>query len=184
MSFTSDLTINSSHIPISAAINNNLTQEPIFLHRQDLEWLIEEFVVDLVKWQEIIFYEVIKMYLIMVDEDSLPSRVQSTWTNWLSQVPIFGFNSGKYNLNMVKYYFVKTIPDSSNVKVAKKDNSYMFLIAPQFKFLDVRNYLAPSLSYDGWCKANGCLIEKLVFLYEWLDDYHTLLHLGPVSYKA
>ena len=102
------LTINSSHIPISVAINSSLTQEPIFLHNQDLERLIQEFIAELVGWQEIIFDDVVKMYP-MADEESLPSRVGSAWTNWLSQVPVFGFNSRKYNLNMVKYYFVKTI---------------------------------------------------------------------------
>ena len=128
LSVTSGLMINISHIQISVAINDSLTGEPSFLHNQDPEWLIEEFVAELVKQREIIFDEVIKMYL-MVDEDSLPSRVQSTWTNWLSQVPVFGFNSGKYDLNMVKYYFVKTISHFiSNFKATKKDNSYMFLI--------------------------------------------------------
>ena len=32
LSVTSDLTISSSHIPISVAINDSLTREPIFLH--------------------------------------------------------------------------------------------------------------------------------------------------------
>ena len=63
----------------------------------------------------------------MVDEDSFPSRVRSTCTNWVSQVPVFGFNRRKYVLNMVKYYFVKTISDLSDIKVAKKDNSYMYI---------------------------------------------------------
>ena len=129
--------------------------EPIFLHNQDPEWLIEEFVVELVSWHNIIFDEVTKMYPV-VDEDSLPSQLQYAWTNWISQVPLLGFSSKKYDLSMVKYYFVKTMSNLSNVKAAKKDNSCMFLITPQFKFPDVRNYLAPGLSYDGWCKASGC----------------------------
>ena len=57
----------------------------------------------------------------------------------------------------------------NDVAVAKKDNSYMFLITPKFKFLDVKNYLAPGLSLDDWCRANKCQVEKLVFPYEWLD---------------
>ena len=71
----------------------------------------------------------------------------------------------------------------NDVTVTKKDNSYMFLMTPSFKFLDVRNYLAPGLSYDGWCKANGCKVSKLIFPYEWLDDYNKLRHVGPVEYK-
>ena len=71
----------------------------------------------------------------------------------------------------------------NDVTITKKDNSYMFLMTPRFKFLDVKNYLPPGLSYDGWCKANGCAIEKLAFPYEWSDDYDKISHIGPVEYK-
>ena len=47
LNVTSDLMINSSHIPINVVINDSLTQEPIFLHNQDPEWSIEEFVAEL-----------------------------------------------------------------------------------------------------------------------------------------
>ena len=71
---TSDLIIDSSHIQISVAIDDSLTHKLIFLHSQDLEQLIEEFIAELVRSQKIIFDEVTKMYP-MVDEDSLPSQV-------------------------------------------------------------------------------------------------------------
>ena len=77
LSVISDLTINSSQILIGVVINDSLTQDPIFLHNLDLEQLIDEFVAELVRWQEIIFHKVVKMYP-MVDEDSLPSRVRTT----------------------------------------------------------------------------------------------------------
>ena len=165
LSVTSDLMINSLHILISVVINNSVTRELIFLHNRESEWLIKEFVAELDIQQEIIFDEVVKMYP-MVDENSLPPGVQSAWLNWVSQVLVFEFNSGMHDLNKVKYDFDKTISNLSYVNVAKKDNSYMFLITPQFKFLDVRNYLAPGLSYDDWCKANRCEMQKFVFPYE------------------
>jgi len=31
----------------------------------------------------------------------------------------------------------------------------MFIITPEFKFLDVINYLGPGTSYDKWVKAYG-----------------------------
>ena len=71
----------------------------------------------------------------------------------------------------------------TDVKVAKKDNSYMFLMTPSFKFLDVKNYLAPGFGLDGWCRVNGCAISKLVFPYKWLDNYNKLSHIGPVGYE-
>ena len=58
----------------------------------------------------------------------------------------------------------------------------MFLATSKFKFLDVKNYIGPGLSYGAWCKSMGCRLQKLMFLYEWLDGYEKLSHVGPVSY--
>ena len=69
------------------------------------------------------------------------------------------------------------------ISVAKKENSYMFLTTSKFKFLDVLSYLTPGLSFDEWCKANNCAVQKLIFLYEWLDSYEKLYHIGPVQYE-
>ena len=55
---------------------------------------------------------------------------------------------------MVKEYFVKEISDNDecneDVFAAKKENNHMFLTIPKFKFLDVKNYIGPGLSYDAW----------------------------------
>ena len=51
------------------------------------------------------------------------------------------------------------------------------------KFLDVKNYVVPGLSYDVWCKSMGCKLQKLMFPYKWLDSYKKLSHVGPVSYE-
>ena len=180
---TSDLTINSQHVPVSVAINDNLMNEPIFLEDSDPEALIQEFLEEIQRRQELISKEVWRLYP-MRDEGSIPKSVRERWTEWVEQVPVLGFNSGRYDINMIKEYFVRSLSDISNVTVAKKDNSYMFLMTPKLKFLDVRNYLAPGLSYAGWCKANGCALEKLFFPYEWLDSYEKLNHLGPVPKEA
>ena len=58
---------------------------------------------------------------------------------------------------------MKDLAEISNVNVAKKENSYMFLSLPNFKFLDIKSYLAPGLSYDAWCRAYGTELQKLVF---------------------
>ena len=180
---TEDLKINSAHIPVSVAINDNLTNEPTFLENSDPEALIKEFLEEILRKQELISKEVWRLYF-MQDEESIPKSVRKKWGEWVNQVPVLGFNSGKYDINMTKEYFVRSLSDISDVKVAKKDNSYMFLTTPTLKFLDVRNYLAPGLSYDGWCKANGCNLEKLIFPYEWFDSYEKLSHIGPVPKEA
>ena len=44
---TEELTITSKHVPVSVAINDNLTNEPVFIVDQDPENLINSFMVDL-----------------------------------------------------------------------------------------------------------------------------------------
>ena len=119
----------------------------------------------------------------MVDKESLHERVQEMWARWVNQVPVFGFNSGKYDLNLVMKHSVKTLSNMNDVTVTKKDNSYMFLMTPSIQFLDLKNYLVPGLSYHSCCKVNGCRVQTLIFPYEWLEDYDKLRHVGPVEYE-
>ena len=119
----------------------------------------------------------------------LPDGVKKEWKQWVNQVPVINFNSGKYDLNMVKKYFVQNISYNKegecneDVFAAKKENNRMFLTTPKFKFLDVKNSIGPGLSYDAWCESMGCRLQKLVFPYEWLDSYEILSHVAPVSYE-
>ena len=59
----------------------------------------------------------------MMHAVSLPKYIQSTWTDWVNQVVIFGFNSGKYDLNLVKELFIRMQSDMSDISVVKKDNT-------------------------------------------------------------
>ena len=91
----------------------------------------------------------------------------------------------KYDINVIKEFFVERIAENVNekIKVAKKDNNYMFLTTSKFKFIDIKNFLAPGMSYAKWCKSLDCGLEKLVFPYEWLTGYDKLSHVGPVAHE-
>ena len=192
---TDELTITSKHIPVSVAINDNLTKKPSFIVDEDPENLIKRFREDLRERKRKIAEKVDSLYPLpggdeeSDDEESggervrLPRKVRNLWKDWVNQVPVFGFNSGRYDINMIKEYFVKNLSKISDVTVAKKENSYMFLSLPQFKFLDIKSYLAPGLSYDAWCRAYGCDLQKLTFSYEWFDSFEKLNHKGPVKYE-
>ena len=180
---TEELTITSKHVPVSVAINDNLTNEPVFIVDQDPENLINSFVEDLQERQRKIAQVVESLYLQPESGEDGEEKENPIWRNWVNQVPVFGFNSGRYDINMIKEYFVKYLAKISDVKVAKKENSYMFLSLPNFKFLDIKNYLAPGLSYDAWCRAYGCELQKLAFPYEWFDSFDKLNHKGPVKYE-
>ena len=182
---TEELVITSRHVPVSVAINDNLTNEPVFIVDQDPGNLINSFMEELKKRQIKIAQMVESLYPQPEsdDDDGEEKKENPIWRNWVNQVPVFGFNLGRYDLNMIKEYFVKNLSIISDVDVAKKENSYMFLSTPNFKFLDIKNYLAPGLSYDAWCRAYGCELQKLAFPYEWFDSFEKLNHKGPVKYE-
>ena len=183
---TSDLTYKSRHIQLSVGISDSFTNKAVYCVDADPKKLVQKFMGVLQdKWLTIT--ENVKAKLpFPVDFDMLPIKVRDEWNSWYNQVPVFGFNSGSYDIPLIKEYFVKILSDNTkeHVFVAKKENNYMFLTTEKFKFLDIKNYLAPGLSYDGWCKAYGCNLQKLVFPYEWLDSFERLEHVGPVSYDA
>ena len=185
---TEELTITSRHVPVSVAINDNLTNEPVFIVDQDPGNLNNSFMKELRARQRIIAEATESLYPQPESDeeekdDGEEKKENPIWRNWVNQVPVFGFNSGRYDINMIKKYFVKNLAIISDVNVAKKENSYMFLSTPKFKFLDIKNYLAPGLSYDAWCRAYGCELQKLAFPYEWLDSFEKLNHIGPVKYE-
>ena len=67
---------------------------------------------------------------------------------WLRQLPVIGFNSGHYDLNVVKKFFIPYMlkGDDKTRFVIKRQNTYVFLMK-KLKFLDVTHNLAPGVSY-------------------------------------
>ena len=115
--------------------------------------MIERFIEVLTEKRESIVADVLKQHLYPSDFQMLPGKVEEQWSQWVNQIPVIGFNSGKYDLNMVKEYFVKEIgynkDDKCNEDVFAA-NDYMFLTTSKFKFLDVKNYIGDGISYDTW----------------------------------
>ena len=92
---------------------------------------------------------------------------------WLHQLPVIGFNSGKYDLNMIKRSFVPLLI-SSNAAVIKRQNTFMCLYTDKLKFVDICHYLAPVVSYAKYLTAYGCELGKGHFPYEYMDDIQKL----------
>ena len=166
---TDDLTHLSRNIPISVAVHDTLSKEPAYLVNENPKRLIELLIEVLTEKQETIAADILKQHPYPSDFHMLLADVKEQWSQWVNQVLVIGFNSDKYDINMVKEYFVKEISYNKedgcdeDVFPAKKENDYMFLTTSKFKFLDVKNYIGPGLSYDAWCKSMGCRLEKLMF---------------------
>ena len=105
---------------------------------------------------------------------------------WLHQLPVIGFNSGKYDLNVIKQFFVAYLlkpskqdkdedideeddDDDETQFVIKRQNTFMCFSTKKLKCLDIVNYLAPGFSYDKYLKAYGCDLQKGHFPYEYMD---------------
>ena len=159
--------------------------KPAFIVDEDPKELIRLFVAKLECTQRLIVEDVEETYPKPEDFVMLPDRVKKDWDRWVNHAPVIEFNSGRYDLNLIKRYFVEEIAKVDEevvpeIFVARKVNSCMFLTTPKFKLLDIKNFLAPNLSYDAWCKSLGCKLQILVFPYEWLTSYKKLSHVGPV----
>ena len=106
---------------------------------------------------------------------------------WLHQLPVIGFNSGRYDLNVIKQFFIPYLlkpskQDNEDVEeeeaddddetrfVIKRQNTFMCFATKKLKFLDITSYLAPGFSYYKYLKAYGCELQKGHFPYEYMDD--------------
>ena len=58
--------------------------------------------------------------------------------------------------------------------VIKREDSYPCISTTHFKILDIVNYLAPGISYDGFLKAYGTSMLKSYFPYEFFDSVEKL----------
>ena len=104
-------------------------------------------------------------------------RVKKKYEDWLKQMPVIGFNSGSYDLNLIKPHLIQVLSVMDPVEfVVKRCNNFMCLSTAKLRFLDVRNYLAPGFSYANYLKAYKCSEEKGYFPYEWMDSLDKLKH--------
>ena len=128
---TDELTYLSRHIAISDAVHDTLSKEHVYLVNKNPKGLIKRFIEILTGKQEAITTDALKQHPYPSNFQMLPGEVQKKWRQRVNQVPVIDFNSGKYDLNMVKEYFVKEISynkeDEYNEDMfAAKENDYMF----------------------------------------------------------
>ena len=101
--------------------------------------------------------------------------VKLKYDQWIKQIPVIGFNSAKYDINIIKTHLVKALRRMDPIEfVVKKSNAFMCLQTERLKFLDIRNYLAPGFDYATYLKAYQCAAMKGYFPYEWMDDLEKL----------
>ena len=138
-------------MPIRVAVHDKLSKEPVYLVDKNPKRLIKRFIEVVIENQEAIAEESLRQHPYPSEFQMLPYELQRQQRQWVNQVLLISFNSGKYDLNIMKAYFVKKISYNKKDKynegvfAAKKENDYMFLTSSKFKFLYFKNYIGPGL---------------------------------------
>ena len=179
---TRDLSYESEHVPISVSIADTINAEPEYICSNDPEELIWLFYQSLVQRQIILIEDVEERHL-PSDLEYLPKKQQELIKQWCGQVPVIGFNSGRYDLNLIRKYFISHL-GQENVDSGEKQGQIMYMKTPQFVFLDVINYLAPGITYDKWVKTYGAKQTKSWLPYEWFDSADKLNYKGLPPYRC
>ena len=180
---TRDLFYESEHVPISVSIADTLHSEPEYIVSRDPAELIHLFYQSLERRHAAIVADVVDKFGFS-DIDGISEKQGKTIVQWFTQVPVLGFNSGHYDLKLIRQYFIPLMAQDPGVFAAEKNGRIMFITTPKFKFLDVVNYLAPGITYDKWVKTYGATLTKSWLPYEWLDSPDKLDFPGLPPYMA
>ena len=106
------------------------------------------------------------------DREEPKMKIYGEMETYMCQVPVIGFNSAKYDLNLIKSCIAKylNLHEDPGAFVIKKNNAYTCIAMKTLKFLDMSQFLAPGSSYVSFLKAYHVTEQKGFFPYEWFDD--------------
>ena len=95
-----------------------------------------------------------------VSSDTLSDNVEkvsvlkSDFEDYCKQMICMGFNSSKYDMNLIKSHLAKHLNiDQDNLFTVKRNNQYACLANSSLKFLDITSYLSPGINYSKFFKA-------------------------------
>ena len=102
--------------------------------------------------------------------------LQRHFNNHVDTLSVFGFNSGKYDLNLINAYLIPHLLNDSDIQpmVIKKANQFISFKFDDIQFLDILNFIAGATSLDSFLKAYQSEETKGYFPYEWFDSFTKL----------
>ena len=98
--------------------------------------------------------------------------LQQHFERYVNTLPVFGFNSGKYDLYLIMSYLLPYLIHERDIQptVIKKANHFVSFKFGYVKFLDILNFLGGANSFDSFLKAYKTTETKGFFTYEWCDS--------------
>ena len=97
--------------------------------------------------------------------------LQEHFESYCNVLPVFGFNSAKYNINLIKSYLLPILVNEQDFEptVIKKANQFVSSKLGDIQLLDNMNFLGGANSLDSCLKAYKTKETKGFFPYEWFD---------------
>ena len=92
---------------------------------------------------------------------------------YIEEIPVIGYNSSKYDINLIKPYFINKFLFNEKCHVIKRRNEYIAISTPKFRFLDLIHFTAGG-SYASCLKAYNINEKKGFWCYEYIDDLDKL----------
>ena len=160
-----------------------MNPEPEYIVSRDPAELIRLFHQSLERRHTAIVADVVEKFR-TPDSIGIPEKQGEEIVKWVYQVPVLGFNSGHYDLKLIRQHFIPLLAQDPGTFAAEKNGRIMFINTPKFKFLDVLNYLGPGITYEKWVKTYGATLSKSWLPYEWFDSPANLDFPGLPPYMA
>ena len=92
--------------------------------------------------------------------------LQESLERYCNVLTVFGFNSAKYDPNLIKSFLLPILVNERDIEKANKFISFKF---DDNQLLDIINFLGGATSLDSFLKAYKTSETKGFFPYEWFD---------------
>ena len=98
-------------------------------------------------------------------------ELQKHLERYCNVLPVFGFNSAKYDINLIKSYLLPILINERNMEptVIKKANQFVAFKFGDVQLLDLLNFLGEATSLESFLKAYKTAETNRFFPYEWFD---------------
>ena len=108
--------------------------------------------------------------LLQIQKNQL-TDLQESLERYCNVLPVFGFNSAKYDLNLIKSYLLPILINEREIEntVIKKTNQFISFKFGDVQLLDILNFLGGATSLDSFLKAYKTSETKRFFPYDWFD---------------
>ena len=91
---------------------------------------------------------------------------------YVNTLPVFGFNSGRYDLNLIKSYLIPYLIRNKEHETStiKKANDFISFKLGDVQFLEIMKLLNGATTLDSFFKDHKASETKSFFPYEWFDN--------------